>query len=629
MKIKFHTFYLYAFLVITSYGFYGAGAESIKNILQSTSLIIYFLLPIIIFLFFINEWFFKLNNNLITFSLPNLKISKHKIFTIFAISTFLFILSSNYMLLSVTNDGLYYSSNAIVHMLKISEMIVSKTDIFEEVQMKVLIRFIGLIIIVCALLFIFMLYKFKNFSNIAQVLFFLFILIFLRTMVSFLGGVTNPHPPLMGLPILITTVVFGLNDLSLKLSYFIPFLCFVYFIYVNIKYLTTKLNALFICIAIASIPGVLFLGSTVEQSLWSMICFSVVLLLLLNDQNIKYRNIFIIILFFSFMRSASIFAIFPVIFHALFIAKKNILFKKKLKNLIKDAAPMLLFLPFFLYASIEAAEITTERITPIDGLKKIFLDGGILINPLDTFGLLFCTIFLLLLLFNLKNRYGFMGVSFLLFLILIYNFIDTSGSAKYQLEIYIPILLFSILLFLKTYKKIPTLIPGLIGVLIIFINISTIHNFEKFCINKGDPFNSSTGTYDLNFGCNFITHTPFKLDDAYDVIRDKNGFKSLYMPGVYYESILSPIMSNISVREWRAMDELLSNQSKINYKNKISWISGDAKLIDQNKEINYIILGETQDYQKIYKELIEIGWSSILKTKESKFGTQVFVLSRN
>ena len=329
------------------------------------------------------------------------------------------------------------------------------------------------------------------------------------------------------------------------------------------------------------------------------------------------------------MRSASIFAIFPVIFHALFVANKNILFKKKLKNLMKDAAPMLLFLPFFLYASIEAAEITTERMTPLDGLEKIFLDGGILINPLDTFGLLFCTILLLLLLFNLKNSYGFMGVSFLLFLILIYNFIDASGSAKYQFEIYIPILLFSILLFLKTYKKIPTLIPGLIGVLIILINISTIHNFEKSCINSGSPFNSGTGTYDLNFGCNFITHAPFKLDDAYDVIRDKNGFKNLYMPGVYYESILSPIMSNISVREWRAMDELMSNQSKINYKNKISWISGDAKLIDQNKEIHYIILAETQDYQKIYKGLIELGWSSILKTKESKFGTQVFVLSRN
>ena len=39
---------------------------------------------------------------------------------------------------------------------------------------------------------------------------------------------------------------------------------------------------------------------------------------------------------------------------------------------------------------------TTERMTPLDGLEKIFLDGGILINPLDT------TILLLLLLFNLK-----------------------------------------------------------------------------------------------------------------------------------------------------------------------------------------------------------------------------------
>ena len=35
------------------------------------------------------------------------------------------------------------------------------------------------------------------------------------------------------------------------------------------------------------------------------------------------------------------------------------------------------------------------------------------------------------------------------------------------------------------------------------------------------------------------------------------------------------------------MDELMSNQSKINYKNKISWISGDAKLIDQNRNSLY------------------------------------------
>lgn len=629
MKIKLPAIYLYAFIVITSYGFYGAGSHSYENTLQSFSLIIYFLLPIIISLFFTNKWFFESNNTLLTFSIPNLEKIKPKILTIFLLSIFLFGLSSNYMFLSVTNDGLYYSSNGIIHLLKISEIIVSKSDVFDGIQMKALIRAVGLIMIILALLFAYLLSSLKSLSNGAQVLLFIFFLIILRTLVSFLGGSSNPHPPLMGLPILLSTLLFGLNDLSLKLSSFIPFMFYIFFIYINFERVTTRLNALILCAAIASIPGVLFLSSTVEQSLWSFLCFSIVLLLLLDDRRIEYRNIFITILLFSFMRSASIFAIFPVIFHALFIARTDIHFHQKLINLIKDSTPILLFLPFFFYASIEASQITTGRLTPFDGLEKLFLGGSILTNPLDTFGILFCVIFLLMLILNLKSAYGFMGISFLLFLILIYNFIDVNGSAKYQFEIYIPIFIYSILLFFKNYKKMPALAYSLIGVLVIIMNMSTIYNFEKSCIDREIPFNSTTGTYDLGFGCNFITHAPFKLDDAYDVIRDRNGFDNLYMPGVYYEGILSPIMSNINVSEWKSMKKLLSNQSKINHKNKISWISGNANLIDQNKDIDYIILAETQDYQKIYNELIELGWNTILETKEPKFGTQVFVISRH
>lgn len=629
MKIKIHEFYLYTFLTLIAYGFYGAGTENFQNLLSSLPHLIHFLLPIIVFLLFLNKDFFRLSNNILVFSLPSFQAAKTKLLIIFLISIFLFVLSGNYMHLSITNDGLYYATNGIIHLLKISEIIVSGSDQFDEISIGLIIRLTGLAIVISTIILIFILFQIKNFSNVSKILIFGFILISLRVLISILGGATNPHPPLMGLPIFISTIFFGLNDFSLKLSYFLPFLALIYFIFSKLQEEATTLNALVLCIAIASMPGVLFLGSTVEQSLWSMICFSVVLIMLLKKSNIQYRNIFIIILLFCFMRSASIFAILPVIFHALFISKNKISLISKLRNLLKDASPLIFFLPFFIYTIIEGAEITVDRVAPTLGIIELFVSGAVFANLINSFGYFFSFVFLLLLLANLKDINGWMGLFFLLFLTVMYGLIDNSGHAKYQLEIYIPLFIFSILLFLKIYKNILGIALSVIGTVMIIINISTLVNFKSFCIVDKNAFDSISAKYNLEFGCNFVTHPPFRLDDAYKVIKEKNGFKNLYMPGVYYEGTLSPMMSKLTVGEWKSMKKLLFNQSRLERENGISWISGDAKLIHKNNNIQYVILAETQNYKKINGQLNNLGWKTIMMNTDKEFGTQVFVLSRN
>ena len=129
--------------------------------------------------------------------------------------------------------------------------------------------------------------------------------VFVRYIIFKFGGNPFPHPPLISLIPLVSTSIFGLSDLSLKLIPFVIYGTFSTYYYFRLRRLNNVFDSFLITLTFFGIPGVLFLGATLEQGLFSMICFSIVSIeLVLNEKN-KYKKLFIIILIFSLFRVLS------------------------------------------------------------------------------------------------------------------------------------------------------------------------------------------------------------------------------------------------------------------------------------------------------------------------------------
>ena len=209
-----------------------------------------------------------------------------------------------------------------------------------------------------------------------QVAILILTVIFLRYFIFRFGGNSFAHPPFVGISSLISGAIFGLTDLSLK---FIPFLVYnlfaIYYFFKLIKF-NNKLISFLIVISLFSIPGILYIGTAVEQSLYSLICFSIISIELINNNKPNYKKLIIIILIFSFFRILSIVSISLIFFHILFVSKSYKDFFKNTYSVVKKTYPLLLLIPFIIFTFTQQSEITVDRV----GLE--FFDNNFFIHTL-------------------------------------------------------------------------------------------------------------------------------------------------------------------------------------------------------------------------------------------------------
>ena len=118
----------------------------------------------------------------------------------------------------------------------------------------------------------------------------------MRVLVSMLGGNTFVHPTLSSFFPLIFGAFFGVNDLIFKLSYFLPYTAFIFIFYKQLEKYFDKLTSYLFCLAFATVPVLWSLGSTLEPSLWSVICFSIIVFKLVSEKEPNYSNLVILVI---------------------------------------------------------------------------------------------------------------------------------------------------------------------------------------------------------------------------------------------------------------------------------------------------------------------------------------------
>jgi hypothetical protein len=610
---------IYYFIFLFGYGVFGAGI-AINNNLE----IFYLLTPLIFFsLIFIlnneNETILHLKKETFT----SIKIAE----SIYLIIIFVFLLYlvNERIFLSIADDEYAYSSLGLIH----SNFIISSLSNYEllkEISVKKFYHFFSLTILLSIIFYIYCINKiFKN-KIIYQVLAILFTVLIARYVIFKFGGNPFPHPPLLAISSLISTALFGLSDLSIK---FIPFLIynlFAYYYFFKLRKYINDLISLLIVLGLFSIPGVLYMSTLIEQSLFSMICFSIIGIELTTNSKPNYKKLFIIILFFSLFRVLSILALILIAFHI--VLNSNSL-KNFFENSIlatKKAYPLLLFLPFIFFSFTFDNDLTVNRV----GLSFLNIKFFTHILPLviiDNFtffvGILLF-IFLLGLIYFWKKTFFLIG--FLIICLVVYGNVIAQDN-KYSYEIFFPIILSFLLIYYSSIKKIwsKNLLSFLI-VLIIFSNIFILKKFSSFCLIKEKPFNNNH-TYEVKFGCNIIYAHPFDLKSSFIFLKkhDEFSFENLYIPGVYY-GLLPSIINGIKISEYEQHKKINSEQNKLNVLHGINWISAEAKNINKDKNIKFVLVADLENSEKLINELILSGWSKINENINPNFKTISVIL---
>tara|TARA_B100000787_G_scaffold11354_2_gene8466 strand:- start:3322 stop:5187 length:1866 start_codon:yes stop_codon:yes gene_type:complete len=610
---------IYFFIFLIGYGIYGAGI-TVKNNLD----LFYLLSPIA---FFLSIFLFKKENEIIFDFKGKISIffkSRELIYSAF-IFIVLFLLAYQRLLLSIADDEYAYASLGLVH----SNVIITKISNYEllrELKVHQIYHLVSLFIVLGAGFYFYLLKILFEKKVFLQVAILILTVIFLRYFIFRFGGNPFAHPPFAGISSLISGAIFGLTDLSLK---FIPFLVYnlfaIYYFFKLIKF-NNKLISFLIVISLFSIPGILYIGTAVEQSLYSLICFSIISIELINNNKPNYKKLIIIILIFSFFRILSIVSISLIFFHILFVSKSYEDFFKNTYSVIKKTYPLLLLIPFIIFTFTSQSEITVDRVG-LEFFDKFFFINTLPKIMLDAYTIFpgILTIFFIIMLFFFWRKSLFL-ILFCILNIFVYGTVMSQDN-KYVYEVFFPILLSSILIyFLFIENKFIKKLMITFVILISFSNILILKKFNSLCLYGGNSL-SEEHAYIYKYGCKIIYNHPFDLSNSYSFLKkhEKFNFENLYVPGVYY-GLLPSIIGGMKVSEYKEHREINVEQNRLNILNKISWISADAKNINKDRRINFVLVADLANSQKLIKDLLNFGWKKIHTNKNIHFNTESIIL---
>ena len=84
----------------------------------------------------------------------------------------------------------------------------------------------------------------------------------------------------------------------------------------------------------------------------------------------------------------------------------------------------------------------------------------------------------------------------------------------------------------------------------------------------------------------------------------------------------------MKMKDLKIHKDINQNQNKLNLANNISWISADAKLINDDERIKYVLIADMINSSKLEGDLIDLGWKKIFNDIEKSFLTKISVLTK-
>ena len=533
---------------------------------------------------------------------------------------FLFILINNLNHQNLYSDEFYYTFgsfkvvNALVYGLKIDEI-----DLFGGLSYSTFLRIsIGILWIGS---FFFLKYVFKNQINIKKNNFFYVSLFILKLFLILINTQSDVHPPLNYLPASIFIVIFGMNIMSIKSSIIFVNVLFIIYIYNRLK--LSEISAIFISIFIFSMPLFKNFSIYFEQSIYSMFCFSVVIIEIFYKKT-KPDYLILIISIFSLFRYSSI-AAYPAafIYCYMYYSSKTIGWKNKIRKFLQTLTPILLSIPVIIFPILMGTP-STDKLYNIDinnaGIlqfhgsltEDIFLTYEVLLLvPLICFALLLF----------LKNA---QILIYIFTIYLSYHLIFSISNApedapKYLLEQIGFVYIFSFTFLISTFynqKKITNYLKFSFLVFLIFIFSN--YNFNKF--SGQSNYHKSYGLYFRSNSQNYII----------DYIKSNNLYDKSLLIGLNYGPMLFGLYETTLV-DFKKYANNWYQYVLLKRNNKIGFGTLELDLINQLQNIKYLFITDySSDFNrdKIKKFIDGDKWKIIGKIEKTNNFSDFYIIKK-
>lgn len=460
-------------------------------------------------------------------------------------------------------------------------------------------------------------------------------LILCRILIMTFGGNPNPHPPLGGMVHLIFGAIFGVNDFALKSAYFIAYVFFVFGVYKVAQQEMPRYLSLLFALAVATIPLSLHLAAIVENSIWSLICFSSVMLVLAagNKQNhVRLASLVSVMTLFRqpiFIGYVPILIVFAAALPRPYVADH-------FKTLLKVMAPSLIFVPFLMQSILHGTPSTAaigDQTSQLARVMAAFSSGIILVaiaNSVPKLWMLFIPSA-----FIWWGRCRVQSLAYLAFFavaLVVYYAISPGlyGMAKYQAEYALPFAIvgafigFKMMASILKYELLAILMLMVIGLNIFAYLEIPVQN--KPIDELVDTLPRDVNTYDS--GYHVLCGFPYEFGRAYDEVKKLGLTHNSYAIGVTYGVFLE-ITNGYTLAAVQVAESISRLQKKLNERTgSDSPTEATIKNIEKDPRIKVVILGAIQKRETLMDGFIKHGWAVHATYKNTQYGSSVIVMTK-
>lgn len=567
INIFYSPYEIMLFTVIWTYGLFGAFiTRSDNNLLLIFSSIIALSLSYI---------FLILDHN---YNKKRLEIS----FSNIKIALLLFV-----SILLLLNDGIFswFYNDQSAHVTEAFKHGIFLGKILPEIENLSYKTFIYIINLCIFLFFTGLIVFFRNQKNLyIKISILTIVFLFLRIGMIYSGGTQSMHPPLRLFPIFFSSILFGINEIGIRIFQLIIVSIFLSYFLNNLKKDFSALHSGLFLGVILTTPLFLFTSLSIEPSIYAFMILTIFLIDIYINTNHEKFDFFkwIFIISVGSLIRQSIFLLFIPLF-IMYLLQKN----KIKENLFAFISPLFLSTPIFLYSVIGGTP-STNNLGNNNFLSHNYIE--IFINNLNIFLFIFLLIGIIPNFKKSKNSFILLITFVMIFLaFIVVPFYGYEFTYRYHVEYALPFAilgLYKVCLYLekKSYKK---SIP-IILILSIIINIKLY--IPIFAYPNEVTFKSLLAN---NFSLNH---------EVYDFISQKKYTDQFYYIGTN-ERLVSKIIYGLSIQE-----SLQSTKSK---HFNVGTFGTDLNFEDLDqiiKEYNIIVIDIFDTQSQTYPDLYTVSY---------------------
>ncbi len=492
--------------------------------------------------------------------------------------------------------------------------------------LKNLIHIFLLVQLLFVSLFIFLLSKKNN-------IFTLLLIIILTLIFRFFLKDGVHHPPLNHLSTNILTSIFGLSHLTVRISYFLPFIVFLFLVYKKLnEYFDFKTSISFV-LCIGTFPLLLLSSITPDHTLWSSMLIIYLLIHIYLDQKINYKLLIYVISIAILFRITSFITFALILFIFIFDHYKNKknLFTKSYYIIFTEKTLFypLIAIPIFLtsitvpqaFEGIQETNILTYFISAL----KLKIPFFALLKQIPQW---YYPFFFLIFFINKKVIF----LSFFICCLIVWYSIDPSlwGNTKYVVEYGIPFFILGHLICNKyLFFKKKNYIIFIINFSIILLNSYDVYKFPSSRLPsdalEAKGYKEIFRSKDKN--SKYLLKIPYPYDDAIDFIKQKKAEKNTLLMGTTY-GFLPEIMEGYNYENLKYVKNIQNNYKL--FKQKNSSLSPAEKFAKLNEidNLKYLIIADYPERKNIKKILPKNNWKLVKTFEEKNYKSTLLVYKK-